>query len=33
LHTLRAAVLDEVEAMPGHREFLAANARRLAATP
>jgi tryptophan halogenase len=33
LGRLRQAVTEEVAAMPGHREFLAANARRLAEAP
>ena len=33
LEGLRGAIAGEVAAMPGHREFLAANARRLAAAP
>ena len=33
LSRLREAVLEETAAMPGHREFLTANARRLAAAP
>jgi tryptophan halogenase len=33
LVTLRQAVLEEVSAMPSHREFLTGNARRLADGP
>jgi hypothetical protein len=33
LNGLRVAIVAEVGAMPGHREFLTANAERLAAAP
>ena len=33
MNGLRSAIVSEVAAMPGHREFLTANARRLAAVP